>query len=230
MNWSAAKIGAIYQKPAQAIGLCTPPIGCGLDLPGLPGGGNKIYDRSPYGNIGTITGATWVRTPGGLWALNFDGTDDYVDCGDILPSAPRVFEFWMKTTEAGSSGILCFEGISRYPGFSILSGKWIIIYDDGRTRYRFFTLTGNDGEWHHFIVYCPAGIQDSKLWVDAQEVSIVSTTGTGDVGFWTSFDIGKNAYGAISCNIGLVRIYHRALSSLEIQNHYQQEKHLFGVW
>lgn len=40
----------------------------------------KIYDRSPYGNSGKITRATWVRLPSGLWCLSFCGQDDYVDC------------------------------------------------------------------------------------------------------------------------------------------------------
>jgi len=34
-----------------------PELGCVHYLPGLPGGGSKIHDRSPCGNIGTITGA-----------------------------------------------------------------------------------------------------------------------------------------------------------------------------
>ena len=56
-----------------------PEIGCVLSLTGLPGGGSTIYDRSTYGNHqGTITGATWRYTPGGLWCLSFDGNDDYV--------------------------------------------------------------------------------------------------------------------------------------------------------
>ena len=90
MNWSVAKIGTIYQKPAHAIGLSappTPPIGCVLDLAGLPEVGNKIYDRSPYGNHGAITGATWKRLPSGLWVLDFDGTDDVITGSDAaLPS------------------------------------------------------------------------------------------------------------------------------------------------
>ena len=59
-----------------------PETGCVLCLAGLPGGGDKLYDRSPYCNIGTITGATWVRLPGGLWCLSYDGSDDYVNCGN----------------------------------------------------------------------------------------------------------------------------------------------------
>jgi len=108
MDLQANKAGIypIYQKPAQAIGLSTPAIGCGLDLPGLPGGGNKIYDRSPYGNISAITGATWKRLPSGLWYLDFDGTDDYVDCGNFTPAGDADKQltvlYWWKGATGGS--------------------------------------------------------------------------------------------------------------------------------
>ena len=60
-----------------------PELGSVLYLTGLPCGGSKIYDRSPYGNHGTITGATWKRLPSGLWYLDLDALDDYVDCGVV---------------------------------------------------------------------------------------------------------------------------------------------------
>ena len=56
-----------------------PALGTVLSLKGLPGGSAKIHDSSPYGNQGTITGATWKRLPDGLWHLSLDGTDDYID-------------------------------------------------------------------------------------------------------------------------------------------------------
>ncbi len=53
-----------------------PDIGTVLYLPGLPGGGSKIFDRSPYGNNGTIVGATWARNAQGVWELSFGTTDE----------------------------------------------------------------------------------------------------------------------------------------------------------
>ena len=51
------------------IVLNPPALGTVLFLSGLPGSGNRIYDRSPYGRLGVITGATWKRLPSGLWYL-----------------------------------------------------------------------------------------------------------------------------------------------------------------
>jgi len=79
-----------------------PELGCVLSLPEFPGGGSRIYDRSPYGNIGTITGAGWQRLPGGLWCLSFDGTDDYVNCGNkssLDITGAITLETWVKVTD-----------------------------------------------------------------------------------------------------------------------------------
>jgi len=37
----------------------------------------KVFDRSPFGNHGTIYGAVWQTLPSGKSALSFDGVDDY---------------------------------------------------------------------------------------------------------------------------------------------------------
>ena len=45
------------------------------------GSGTALHDRSGNGNDGTIKGAKWVKNGDG-YALEFDGVDDCVDCGD----------------------------------------------------------------------------------------------------------------------------------------------------
>uniref|UniRef100_A0A6M3KMJ4 Uncharacterized protein n=1 Tax=viral metagenome TaxID=1070528 RepID=A0A6M3KMJ4_9ZZZZ len=63
----------LYIPPAPANSV--------LYLTGYPPLGSTIYDRSGQDNDGTITGATWVRLPSGLYGISYDGTDDLVDCG-----------------------------------------------------------------------------------------------------------------------------------------------------
>ena len=45
------------------------------------GAGDVLHDRSGNGNDGKIHGPKWVKNGQG-YALEFDGVDDYVDCGD----------------------------------------------------------------------------------------------------------------------------------------------------
>ena len=52
------------------------------------GSGPTVHDRSGRGNHGRIHGATWVRCGGGH-ALQFDGRDDFIDCGNDASLNPR---------------------------------------------------------------------------------------------------------------------------------------------
>lgn len=57
-------------------------VGCWV--PQMGPTGNRLLDLSGYGNHGTLTNmdpaTDWVPGPNG-WALDFDGSDDYVTCG-----------------------------------------------------------------------------------------------------------------------------------------------------
>ncbi len=51
------------------------------------------YD--PVANNGTISGATWTPLPSSLWVENFDGIDDFVDCGSALSLTSQAVGTWM---------------------------------------------------------------------------------------------------------------------------------------
>ena len=233
MNCSAGKIGTISKGSARANGLSTPPIGCVLHLPGLPGGGSKIYDRSPYGSVGTITGASWTRLPSGLWVLDFDGTDDYVNCGSdpSLDLANLTIIAWIKTTSTGTTQTI-FSNTSAptYPGF-IFSGGY-----PAAGRLQFYTQssgwtanteTVNDGSWHQVVVTSDG---TTIFFIDGGSVysvaQAVANTNSGNPKYMGQYG-GSNYW---SGNIALLRVYNRALSALEIRNHFNRERHLFGVW
>ena len=210
-----------------------PQLGCVLSLTGLPGGASKIYDRSPYGNIGTITGATWKRLPSGLWYLDFDGSDDYVNCGndaslDITDAI--TIEAWVKlpSTPSGWSRVLSkgyayytlsfppagLAPIARIDGLSGGSGQEFFGSAIGTDVWTFLGLTYNkDGGANNFRMYI-----DGKLDRVVTHTGQISPGGSLCVG---STDI-PNEF--LSGYIALVMIYNRALSDLEMQNHFNQEK------
>ncbi len=82
------------------------PSGAVLHMPGLPGQGATIWDRSRGGNHGTIIGATWRRLPSGLWYLHFDG-DDNINCGSDasldLGTGPFSIWLWVRITATAAS-------------------------------------------------------------------------------------------------------------------------------
>ncbi len=204
-----------------------PEPGCVLALIGLPGGGNKIYDRSSYANIGTITGATWVRLPSGLWCLSFDGGDDWIsitaNAALQMGAGDWSAEAWINIT----------SGISNYPAVVAFDGDGIAL-----TLGRLGLLQDNDvvkgggaawatGQW--FKVDVTRTGTTYKVYKNGVDVSSTlsqvgySITGLYYVGRGYASDVFKGY-------IGMVKVYNRVLSALDIQNHFNREKHLFGVW
>lgn len=58
------------------------------------GEGEVLHDDSGNNHHGKIVGATWGRN-GQRWALEFDGVDDFVNCGDVHPVGPQTVTTWV---------------------------------------------------------------------------------------------------------------------------------------
>ncbi len=214
-----------------------PALGTVLSLTGLPGGSNKIQDRSSYGNNGTITGASWVKLPGGLWCLYFDGIDDHVEIThhpslDIV--ARITIKFWVRFATLNVVQTLFAKSWAT---------AWDVhLWSTNRANTRFqiggatvecyapaanFTAVANT--WYHWVIrYDGANL---KIFIDADEKD--SDAGSGSIGTnGTNLRIGESLSGASDFNgdIALIEIINRAWSAMEIQNSFDREKHLFGVW
>jgi len=216
-----------------------PELGYILHLSGLPGASSKIYDRSPYGNHGSITGATWIRTPGGLWCLSFDGSDDYVDFGDALQSEPlETIQIWLySSSEINSSTSMPFIelGVDGANNQRIYLGSYtgtianeVIVCLRGAGHNYHYTTTAIPAGWNLLSFVWNGSSQDIYVNTAAQTVSTYQPCTTpwkwGD-----SLVIGKMGASYFTGRVALFRLYNRALSTLEIQNHFNREKHLFGV-
>ena len=218
-----------------------PELGCVLYLPGLPGGSNKIYDRSPYGNIGTIIGAVWNRLPSGLWCLDFDGTDDHANFGN--PSSLQITSsmtilVWVNQGNTADGAILFKDtGVSGDRGWyhTFVAGKprLFLSIDGSSGAYRTADNAVIVGTWYLLGAVYDAPAQTIVLYKNGT-VDPSTLTGTVPASqFNCSGDVwmGERSDGAIdlTCLIGLVRVYNRALSALEVQNCYNRERHLFGI-
>jgi hypothetical protein len=186
--------------------------------------GTIAIDSSGHGNNGAIHGnPTWV--PGKLGgALNFDGTGDYVDCGN----AP-IFTFndaitvsaWVNIrTVAVAWQAVVAKGENAW---RISSNNLTQTFHFGITYWTNANYSANGAvtvglnEWHHVTGTFDG--KDIKLWVDG----VVDTTTTGNTtGIGTSTTnllIGENPEATGRYMNGLiddVRIFHRALSKEEI--------------
>ena len=170
----------------------------------IPGNksGSKWVDLTKRRTDGTLTGfdtaKAWKGTNrlGGFGAIEFDGSDDYVDLGDhgAAESGGGAFAYaysvWIKTTQTGTDKWIVSEG-------STTSGNPIvgIINQDGVARFYHRPTAGgqglfggndgllgssviNDGEWHHIVGTVDSTV-DARLYVDGILEDSDATVSTG---------------------------------------------------
>lgn len=215
-----------------------PELGTLLYYPGLPGAGSKIYDRSLYVNNGTITGATWVKSPLGVWCLSFDGTDDKVDAGRIVPfeTPPWTIMMWFNLRAYGVDA-------STYPTLLFKATTWthgvwlywfqtqdilrVRFYGVGGVNKTFFPTPLNT--WHQVALTLAPDKRTLTCYINGSSRG----TATADADFLPSTNncfIGGGYSNTYDGLIALPRLIYRDLTALEVRRYFDQEKHLFGVW
>jgi hypothetical protein len=141
----------------------------GAWCPSLGPSGNTLLDRSGYGNHGTLTnmdaGTDWVGSRYG-WALDFDGANDYVNCGSQVRVGPLLtLSIWVNTTSSASGRRM----FANEPGDFTTSFS---IYSDASQWYFFTSAPSPDqfaqvalglhsqigtGQWVHLAVTYDGG-------------------------------------------------------------------------
>ncbi len=193
------------------------------------GSGIMTYDGSGNENNGTLNGnPQWVTGKTG-GALEFDGNDDYVSCGndaslDITDNL--TIAVWVKTNDSGNSqhNPYVTKGDHSYAiKHHISNSIEFFIYHDRNWNLVNFPVGGSfNGVWHHL-----AGTYDGtnlKLYIDGKLEATAAYTGSiGSSSF--SVNIGRNAqtgqfYKGV---IDDVRIYNRTLTGDEIAKIYSGE-------
>ncbi len=131
-----------------------------LDLGSPKYSPNKTYwfDRSRYRNHGTITGATWVQLPSGVWVLSFDG-NDYISLGNNLNFATSfTLEGWIKNsqTAAAAQPIISKGTTNKYQyilGLDTNGYGLIGVYKTTGVDhvYKLGSTNLRDNLWHHIV-------------------------------------------------------------------------------
>ena len=194
-------------------------------------------DISQYGNNGMFYGATNGTLPVHVTgkfgkALQFDGIDDYVDCGtdsSLNITDAITIEAWVKTTEGGTAIISKYQPgvgdkrcyvMNNYAGYLRFQAS-----ENGSSEAHWehdSTNTFNDGEWHHVAATYNKTIL--SLYIDGVGEDFSETK---DIHFADNIvAIGRNSGNPSSYfngSIDEVRIYNRALPADEILLHYQSE-------
>ncbi len=192
---------------------------------------------------GTDTGTTHYRDgqvimPVTNSYLDFDGSDDKVDCGSVTPdTGDFTVEFiYQLTGNGGRGGLFERKASSPYNGFSIGqggSGNWGFAvsgtsnYSAGRNlTWTYPTLN----TWYHDVgVY--SGGNSVTIYRNGSFVDSTSGTAQGNLstqGTRTNFLIAnRDNLTSLPCKVGLVRVYNKALTAAEVLRNYNATKNRF---
>ena len=171
--------------------------------------------------------------------MSFDGTDDVVDCGTAaslnVGTGDFAVEQWVKPTAgSGAQGVVYKrDGTGFFLRANPDASIYIYFYFVEGGSYRDARRTASnpwDGGWHHLVGQRKS--DETYIIFDGTDITN-SRAGSGtnlNLDVAAPLKIGYDGSGYFDGGIVLVRLYRRALSDFEIRNHFNREKHLFGVW
>ena len=188
-------------------------------------------DWSNWGNDGTCSGTTCpISTPGRFGtALNFDGSNDYVDVGtgsDLDINDAITVETWINTSENKAVQFIAGRGDTGYSG-------WFLSWEEGTIQFKVGSgsaevrpvYPGNQiNTWYHVV-----GTYDrtsAKLYINGENKDTVPFTSPINYGSIARTWIGQIPGGGgtparyFNGKIDEVRIYNRSLSPEEINASY----------
>jgi len=191
-------------------------------------------DESGNGINGTVNGATLApdRFGGIDSAYSFDGSNSIIMNADNLPTGERTVSLWFYTDDVSNNPVFLGYGgggsgqswiMQAYNSTNFFAhghfGINIATYDYGSQPV---------GQWHHFVITTALGT--TKMYVDGAEVSSNANfiNNTVVAGKQLSLGVGVDANGIspfTNVDMGYVnglmddvRIYDRAISSIEVQS------------
>jgi hypothetical protein len=218
-------------------------------------GSTTWFDVSGNNNSGSLTnGPTFNSGNGG--SIVFDGTNDYVNNGNILDTdgtSPFSVSVWFKTSSTSngtktlvSKNLLSSPYTGWQLGFNTTTsaagdiGKVgiVIVSNTTEVMRKLTTATYNNGIWHNAVfIYSGSKTRAGMLLyingalgtvTESDSTSIVNTISNA-----SNYIIGgrNNQAGQVfpAGNIANVTHYNRALSLTEISQNYNAQKSRFGL-
>ena len=190
--------------------------------------GTDIHDGTDNGNDGTLQlGSLGVTSAGScgesgttFWyngkdghansAGSFDGSDDYVDCGDDLfeTHSQGTISAWIKRDGNGDGNA---QDIFSASNTNDLFNLQLSDYGTNDWRLRVYSknnpdavqgATSIDTSWHHVVLTSDGS--SYKIYLDGVEESITATTGANSGDWFAENDSGTDSYliGARTAAIG----------------------------
>ena len=198
-------------------------------------------DSSGNGHNGTVYGAvaTTDRFGTSNKAMNFDGSNDYINVGsaNINLRGDNSLSAWIKTTNTASSDYADIVYITDNNYYLVLqqiqnTGHIRFAYDVGDAAHRLDETVKNinDGHWHHIVGISDYSNNKQKIYIDGILVASSSNAGPSGTNYNSYFAIGKHPSNIQYWNgsIDDVRIYNRALTDEEVWQLYTASQYHNG--
>ena len=195
--------------------------------------GSRLHDMSRRANWGTLTNmdnaTDWVVSDG-QYALDFDGSNDYVEASPIAIVGPFTISFWMKSANINQTNRYM---ISRASGgdndYSVIYGytsQSLEFYSgrfSGTNPRTGSSITITDTNWHHIAYsYRPgewSGYRDgARVFTAAATFTLTMTSGAF---FGLATFAGASAFFAFAGMLDDVKFRARGLTANEVAAEYQ---------
>jgi len=194
------------------------------------GSGTSVGDSSGNNHVGTMYGVpSWIGGKVGSGALQFDGTNDYVEVGTNNVFNAQIFTVacWLYTPDGQTD----FAYIRRVGGWFMrkwtVDNEWDVVIENLTSRYGVSstqTQAFPDSQWHHYAVVVDNTTTSActvTFYIDGVKIIMVPPDGVSTLNFPSSTGslyIGQyDASYRWNGRIDDMRFYDEALSDSEIQ-------------
>lgn len=190
-----------------------------------PGSGSTWYDLSGNENHGTINGATYSASQGGI--LGFDGVNDYISFGTVsnipIGNDNYTISIWFNTSSSNTTG--GFFGWGNYGTTNQVNAFRLLANGQGFVNYWWandqdFYTTVNPNTWYNVIAKFDG--TNREIWLNGTLVGAQASSGHNvpsadnlTIGLTAPF---LNEY--FPGKIGQVVFYRRGATDQEIQSIY----------
>ena len=215
------------------------------DKNSYPGSGTVWYDLV-HENNGTLTnGPTLVSDGTSGDYINCDGTNDYIEVGNVAEIKQAIIEtftisFWVRPN-SGGSGYRCVFGFMNGDntaggGVETVSGTrqykfWVA--DDNNWAGPQCTSNATDNVWCQIVSTSDGSTL--RIYFNAVQEDTEERGGCGDITAAGNIRLGCHAGITADGNryhkggIGNVQVYNRALSALEVTQNFETQRIRYGV-
>jgi hypothetical protein len=200
-----------------------------------PGSGSTVTDLSGFGNNGTVSGATYTGSNGGVFT--FDGSNDFisaVQATSLSPSGSVTFGGWMKSG-TGDKWLYDRNGSSFDSGYGLFinAGGAIVphLFIGGSLRtFSTANTSATSNQWVHIM--CTWDGTTAKVYfqsvLDANTSTYTGAMGTGSSTTYMGISI-DGASQPFNGSIGEWVVYSEvALTSTQVANIYNGTKARYG--